>query len=276
MTQAGNPSSRLIPMLDGPAVRPKDAVQSLERAVAVLTAFDAGHPSLTLTELSNRCRLPRSATRRFLHTLLELGFVEVSGRRFALTPQVLDLGYANASRFSLADVCQPHVERIARQLRASASVSVLDGPDVRYVCRVDVTTGLSVSLKTGSRLPAHLTAAGKVLIAYLSPNERDRYITSAAGRGAAYSLTDPERGRLEGELRAIESQGWAFADQELDVGVQAVAVPLRSRTGRHVGALTAATFEAHESARTLVPRFLPGLLDTAGRISLELRAGIEA
>lgn len=256
-------------------VRPKDAVQSLERAIAVLTTFDREHRHLTLTEVAERCRLPRSAARRFLHTLVELGFVEVSGRKFTLTPQVLELGYANLSRFTLADVCQPHLEALARNLGLSASVTVLDGPDIRYVSRVEVASGMSVSLKAGSRLPAHQTATGRVLLAALPEAELNRHLDFSAPQDPHPAPAHDERSRLERELDIIRRQGWAFADQVLDVGVQALAVPLRSRTGRVVGALTVSMYQTHESARTLVPRYLPPLLETAGRISLELRAGID-
>ncbi|MBX4171459.1 helix-turn-helix domain-containing protein [Rhodococcus sp. DMU2021] len=255
--------------------RPKDAVQSLERAIAVLTTFDREHRHLTLTEVAERCRLPRSAARRFLHTLVELGFVEVSGRKFTLTPQVLELGYANLSRFTLADVCQPHLEALARNLGLSASVTVLDGPDIRYVSRVEVASGMSVSLKAGSRLPAHQTATGRVLLAALPEAELNRHLDFSAPQDPHPAPAHDERSRLERELDIIRRQGWAFADQVLDVGVQALAVPLRSRTGRVVGALTVSMYQTHESARTLVPRYLPPLLETAGRISLELRAGID-
>ncbi|QDQ95125.1 helix-turn-helix domain-containing protein [Rhodococcus sp. WB9] len=255
--------------------RPKDAVQSLERAIAVLTTFDREHRDLTLTEVADRCRLPRSAARRFLHTLVELGFVAVSGRKFTLTPQVLELGYANLSRFTLADVCQPHLEALARNLGTSASVTVLEGPDIRYVGRVDVASGMSVSLKAGSRLPARRTAAGQVLLAALPESELNRHLDVTATQDSHPALTKDERSRLGRELDIIRRQGWAFADQVLDVGVQALAVPLRSRTGRNVGALTVSMYQTHEPARTLVSRYLPPLLETAGRISLELRAGID-
>lgn len=255
--------------------RPKDAVQSLERAIAVLTTFDREHRDLTLTEVADRCRLPRSAARRFLHTLVELGFVEVSGRKFTLTPQVLELGYANLSRFTLADVCQPHLAALAQNLGTSASVTVLEGPDIRYVSRVDVASGMSVSLKAGSRMPARRTAAGQVLLAALPESELDRHLDVTATQDSRPALAKDERNRLERELDIIRRQGWAFADQVLDVGVQALAVPLRSRTGRDVGALTVSMYQTHEPARTLIPRYLPPLLETAGRISLELRAGIE-
>lgn len=271
MTRARTAIEGTAPASVTQPARPKDAVQSLERAIAVLTTFDSEHRTLTLTEVADRCRLPRSAARRFLHTLLELGFVEVSGRRFALTPQVLELGYANLSRFTLADVCQPHLEALARNLGASASVTVLEGPDIRYVSRVDVASGMSVSLKAGSRLPARRTAAGQVLLAALPESELNRHLDVTAHP----ALAKDERSRLERELDIIRRQGWAFADQVLDVGVQAVAVPLRSRTGHVVGALTVSMYQTHEPARVLVPRYLPPLLETAGRISLELRAGIE-
>ncbi|WP_397518632.1 IclR family transcriptional regulator C-terminal domain-containing protein [Rhodococcus pyridinivorans] len=275
MTRANSAVDAMPTSPPVPPARPKDAVQSLERAIAVLTTFDREHRHLTLTEVAERCRLPRSAARRFLHTLVELGFVEVSGRKFTLTPQVLELGYANLSRFTLADVCRPHLEALARNLGLSASVTVLDGPDIRYVSRVEVASGMSVSLKAGSRLPAHRTATGRVLLAALPEAELNRHFDFSAPQDPHPAPAHDERSRLERELDIIRRQGWAFADQVLDVGVQALAVPLRSRTGRVVGALTVSMYQTHESARTLVPRYLPPLLETAGRISLELRAGID-
>lgn len=274
MTGAHADAAGKRPGPDAAPARPKDAVQSLERAVAVLTAFDATHATLTLTELAERCRLPRSAARRFAHTLVELGYVAVVDRRFRLTPQVLELGYANLTRFTLADVCHPHLERLAHSLQTSASVSVLDGTDVRYISRVDVLTGMSVSLRAGSRVPAHRTAAGKVLLSLLTEHDRDTYFRATANTAGPPSQSD--RKRLTEQLAIIAQQGWAFSDQALDVGVQALAVPLRSRDGEPVGALAVTTYEAHDPSRVVVSRNLPSLLEAAARISLELRAGIEA
>ncbi|MCZ4618617.1 IclR family transcriptional regulator domain-containing protein [Rhodococcus qingshengii] len=247
----------------------------MERAITILTAFDAEYRSMTLTQVTERCRLPRSAARRFLHTLVELGYVSHAGRRFELTAKVLELGYANVSRFTLADVCQPHVDILTRNLNASSSVAVLDGTDIRYVCRAEAATGMAVALKAGSRIPAHVTAAGRVLLAAQPDSDIESYLSLALGRNDSWQLSTAGAERLKRELETVRCQGWAFADQLIEVGVRAIAVPLRSRGGREVGALTVSMYESFEPPRVLVPRCLPPLLEAAGTISLELRTGIE-
>ncbi|RVW02201.1 IclR family transcriptional regulator domain-containing protein [Rhodococcus xishaensis] len=275
MPQPTNSSDGDEPRSIGVGARPKDVVQSLERGIIVLTAFDAEHPSLTLTEAASRCGLPRSATRRFLVTLVELGYVTATGRRFALTPQVLELGYANVSNFTLADVCQPHLNSLVRSLRSSASVTVLADSDVRYVCRASVAGAMSISIKVGSRIPAHLTAGGRVLLAALPEPDLAAHLSSASPPPTGGATPDPRGDRLLRELATVRNQGWALADQLLDVGVRALAVPIRTRSGRTIGALSASVVESQEPSRAFVARCLPRLLETAGAISLELRNGIE-
>jgi IclR family transcriptional regulator, pca regulon regulatory protein len=256
--------------------RPKDLVQSLERGIAVLTAFDAGHPTMNLTEVAKRCGLPRSATRRFLHTLADLGYVISSGRQFELTPQVLELGYSYLPKLSLADVVRPHTERLARALGASVSVAVLDGMDVRYVQRVNAPSALAVSIRVGSRIAAHRTGLGRVLLASLSPEGLAAYLESSGQATGAHHLNDPERERLVLALDAVRNQGWSYVDQLLDVGVRAVAVPLNARAGSVVAALSASLHSAAMTEEAMIAEFVPRLQECAARISQELRSGIEA
>jgi IclR family pca regulon transcriptional regulator len=248
--------------------RPKDLVQSLERGIAVLTAFDANHPTMNLTEVAKRCGLPRSATRRFLHTLVDLGYVTSSGRQFELTPQVLELGYSYLPKLSLADIVRPHTERLARALGASVSVAVLDGTDVRYVHRVNAPSALAVAIRVGSRIAAHRTGLGRVLLASLPPER-------LAGQGA-HHLDPAEREQLVLALEAVREQGWSYVDQLLDVGVRAVAVPLYARDGSVVAALSASLHSAALPQRVMIADFVPRLQECAARISPELRSGIES
>ncbi|MGO4856870.1 IclR family transcriptional regulator domain-containing protein [Arthrobacter sp. 2MCAF14] len=258
------------------ADRPMDLVQSLERGIAVLTAFDASHPTMNLTEVAKRCGLPRSAARRFLHTLADLGYVMTSGRQYELTPQVLELGYSYLPKLSIADVARPHTEKLARALGASVSVAVLDGADVRYVHRVNAPSALAVSIRVGSRIAAHRTGLGQVLLAALPPEKLSAYLEDSGHAHGTYQLGPAERKELALALEAARKQGWSYVDQLLDVGVRAVAVPLHARDGSVVAALSASLHSAALPQRAMIAEFVPRLQECAARISLELRTGIES
>lgn len=259
---------------DSRATRPKDLVQSLERGITILTAFDDEHPVMNLTDIARRCGIPRSATRRFLHTLADLGYVSVSGRHFELTPQVLELGYSYLSRLTLADIVRPHAEELARELGASISVAVLDGPDVRYICRVNAPSALAVSIRVGSRIAAEQTGLGRVLLASLTPQQLEEHWAHFSNSADAPSAKDRED--LQRALETIRKQNWSYEDQLLEVGVRAVAVPLHNRDGDVVAALSASLQEAGMPSRTMISTFVPRLVEKAAQISLELRRGIEA
>jgi IclR family pca regulon transcriptional regulator len=146
-------------------------VQSLQRGLAVIRAFDAGHPELTLSEVARLCGLTRAAARRFLLTLADLGYVRTDGRLFSLTPRVLELGYAFLSSLTLPEVAEPHLERLVAEVRESSSLSVLDGDDIVYVARVPTSRIMTVAINVGTRFPAYATSMGRVLLAAL-PDSR--------------------------------------------------------------------------------------------------------
>ena len=94
----------------------RDFVQSLERGLAVLRAFDRDHPSLTLSDVARLTHLTRATARRLLHTLVALGYASTDGKYFELTPMVLDLGHAYVSSLQLPDLAQPHMEALSEQI----------------------------------------------------------------------------------------------------------------------------------------------------------------
>src|SRR5918911_2427201 len=149
---------------------PRDSafVQSLERGLAVIRALSDPEPQ-TLSDVARATGLSRAAARRFLLTLERLGYVRQRDARFALTPRVLELGYAYLSSFTLPEVAQPHLERLVEQVHESSSVSVLDGADVVYVARVPTRQIMRVTINVGTRCPAYATSMGRVLLAGLDP-----------------------------------------------------------------------------------------------------------
>src|ERR1700760_1160906 len=147
--------------------RSADFVQSLERGLLVIRAFDSEHRELALSEVARSTGLTRAAARRFLLTLAKLGYVTFSDGRFALTPRVLELGYAYLSSLTLPEVAMPHMEALVAQVNESCSISVLDDTDVVYVARVPTRRIMSITLAVGTRLPAFATSMGRVLLAGL-------------------------------------------------------------------------------------------------------------
>ena len=151
-------------------------MQSLERGLAVIRAFDEHNVELTLSDVASSTGLTRAAARRFLLTLADLGYVRTDGRWFSLSPRVLELGYAYLSSLSLPEVAEPHLERLVAEVHESSSVSVLDGGDIVYVARVPTSRIMTVSINVGTRFPAYATSMGRVLLAALPDEGLDAYL----------------------------------------------------------------------------------------------------
>jgi len=252
-------------------VRGPDFVQSLERGLAVIRAFDAAHPELTLSEVAAATGVTRAAARRFLLTLAELGYVRTDGRMFSLSPRVLELGYAYLSGLSLPEVAEPHLEALVAEVNESSSVSVLDGDDVVYVARVPTSRIMTVMISVGTRFPAYATSMGRILLAGLPDGELDAYLSTVR----LDRLTQRTVGSalaLRAELARVRAQGWAIVDQELEEGLRAVAAPIRDRSGRTVAAVNISAHASRTPVEAVRRTLLPPLLATAARIEADLPA----
>ena len=253
------------------AGRGPDFVQSLERGLSVIRAFDHEHPELTLSEVATRTGVTRAVARRFLLTLAALGYVRSDGRFFSLTAKVLELGYAYLSSLSLPEVAEPHLEDLVGEVNESSSVSVLDGHDVVYVARVPVSRIMTVSISVGTRFPAYATSMGRVLLAGLPESSLDAYL-SAVQLAPLTSRTVSSVAGLRAELTRVRSQGWALVNQELEEGLRAVAAPIRDRSGRVVAALNVSAHASRTSLETMRRDLLPPLLKAAARVEADLPA----
>jgi len=256
----------------GPEGRPTAFVQSLERGLAVIRAFDAEHPQLTLSDVARQTGLTRAAARRFLHTLVELGYVRSDGRLFSLRPRVLELGYAYLSGLSLPEVAQPHMEQLVARVGESCSISVLDGEDVVYVARVSTKRIMTVSISVGTRFPAYATSMGRVLLAAQPAAARAEYLrTVRLTPLTPFTITDPAY--LAVTLDGVAEQGYALLDQELEEGLRSIAVPIRDRDGAVVAAINISASARRSTPTAIRTDLLPPLLETAGEIELDLRRG---
>jgi IclR family pca regulon transcriptional regulator len=246
-------------------------VQSLERGLAVLRAFDAEHAALTLSDVARITGLTRATARRLLLTFVSLGYMRCDDRRFELTPKVLDIGHSYVSSLKLADIAQPFMEAMSEQVHESVSCAVLDGEEIVYVARVPTTRIMTISLALGSRLPAFCTSLGRVLLADLPAPELDAYLARfRPEQRTSRTITDP--GQLRTALADARRQGWAMVDQELEDGVRSIATALRGRDGRALAALNCSTHAGRVGLRELRTEFVPALLATAHEISARLAA----
>ncbi|RAK35748.1 IclR family transcriptional regulator [Actinoplanes lutulentus] len=247
-------------------------VQSLERGLAVIRAFDAEHRELTLSDVARSCGLTRAAARRFLLTLTDLGYVRTDGRLFSLAPRVLELGYAFLSSVSLPEVAEPHLERLVQQVHESSSLSVLDGDDVVYVARVPTSRIMRVAINVGTRFPAYATSMGRVLLAALPAGELEAYLD----RAKLEPLTDrtiASPSALRAEIARVRAQGHSIVDQELEEGLRSLAAPIRDRNGTAAGAINVSVHAARATVEDIRERLLPPLLAAAAAIESDLRIG---
>ena len=246
-----------------------DFVQSLERGLSVIRAFDADHPRLSLSEVAAATGLSRAAARRFLHTLVHLGYMHNNGGRFSLRPKILELGYAYLSSLSLPEVAMPHLEELVEQVRESSSVSELDGQDVVYIARVPTKRIMRVTISVGTRFPAYATSMGRVLLAAQPDDWLDTYLAAVSLHGlTGHTITSPAG--LRQELRKIHSRGWALVDQELEEGLRSLAAPIRDADGTVIAAVNVSTHAARRSLENIVQDLLRPLLATAERIERDL------
>lgn len=244
-------------------------MQSLERGLAVIRAFDHAHPELTLSEVAARTGVTRAVARRFLLTLASLGYVRSDGRFFSLTARVLELGYAYLSSLSLPEVAESHLEALVAEVNESSSVSVLDGHDVVYVARVPVSRIMTVSISVGTRFPAYATSMGRVLLAGLPSDDFESYL-SAVALEPLTARTVTAAGALRTEIAKVRTQGWSLVNQELEEGLRALAAPVRDRTGRVVAAVNVSAHASRTSLETMRRDLLPALLKTAARIEADI------
>ncbi len=246
-----------------------DFVQSLGRGLSVLCCFDRDHAAMTLSDVSRRTGLTRATARRLLHTLCTLGFVATDGRRFELTPKVLDIGYAFVSSLQLPEIAQPYMEDLSEQVHESVSMAVLDGEQIVYVARVPTKRIMAISLSIGSRLPAAWTSMGRVLLGELPDAALGAFLASQqATPPTARAISDPDE--LLRQIVTVRQQGHCLLDQELEDGVRSAAVAVRDGRGRALAALNVGTHAARVSMKELRSDILPELIRCAATISGQL------
>ncbi len=251
-------------MLDGLATdaepRDHEIMGGFLKGLAVIEAFGSNSSHLTIADVAKATGLDRATARRCLLTLLRCGYAGLEGKRFHLTPRILRLGFAYLAATPLPRLVQPFLERVSEKTDESCSVSVLDGSEIVYIARASQRRVLSIGLSVGSRLPAYCASMGRVLLAAMPPQEARALLERSERRKlTAKTLTDCDE--LMAEIARIREQGYCIVDEELEVGLRSVAVPLRNTSGAVVGAMNIGAQAARASHERIENEFLPVLLD---------------
>ena len=244
---------------------------SLARGLIVIQAFTQQSPQMTISQLSIKTGLSRAAVRRCLYTLTKLGFAGAEdGSRYSLRPRMLTLSHTYTTSNTLSTAAQPILERMSATLRESFSVATLDGEDIVYIARTQVNRVMAVDLHIGSRLPAYCTSMGRVLLAYLPTEQLEQYLAKAAlTPHTTRTITSVEKLRLA--LRNVRRNGYAVVDQEYEVGLRSLAVPVYSPGGRVVATLNLSGNAPRMPVFDMQTRFLPHLRNAAAELGAFVR-----
>jgi IclR family transcriptional regulator, pca regulon regulatory protein len=249
--------------------------QSLERGLAILSAFGRGGSSLGITQLGRELDLSRSTTHRYVATLAMLGYLEqdAATKKYRLGPRVIDLGLAAINSMEVREVSAPHLQQLSDETGYTVNMAVLDGLDIVYVDRCRNSRAgqreIDLNLHVGSRLPAYCTSMGKVLLAYLPREECDELLErlELTRRGPNTIVVKAD---LVAELGRIRQAGMAVNNEELAYGLRSIAAPIFAQDGRPTAALNLAVHSSMVSMEDLLARLSQPLRETAHAISARL------
>lgn len=240
---------------------------SLARGLAVVKAFSDQRRAMTIAQLSQKTGIPRAAVRRCLYTLKQLGYADSEANNFYLQPKILSLGYSYLSSTPMTISALPALNQLSQQVGEPCCLGVLDESDVLYISRSQSSRVMSIALNAGSRVPAYCTSLGRVLLATLSEDDLNDYFFKAE-LIAHTNRTVTTESKLREILTEVRGQGYAIVEEELEIGLRSIAVPVRGASGMIVAAVKICAQSRHVSREHIEQTFLPALLNTAAELSV--------
>lgn len=240
-------------------IKERDVMGGLAKGLKVIEAFSLEKPRLSISDASAVTGLDRATARRCLLTLSAAGYAAYDGKFFSLTPRVLRLGTGCLATMPLPRIVQPFLDQLSESIHQSSSVSILDETEIVYVARAAQRRVMSISLMPGSRLPAYCTSMGRVLLAAL-PDDEARRLLEASPRTQRTERTITDISALIAEIKVTRERGYASIDQEVELGLRSVAVPLLNSRGRTVASLNVGLAATAEEMDAVISRYVPPLL----------------
>jgi IclR family pca regulon transcriptional regulator len=234
----------------------RDRIGGFAKGLHVIEAFGHDRQRLTIADVSRLTGLERATARRYLLTLVGGGYAGFDGKFFSLTPRILRLGYAYLAATPLPGILQPVLERVSEATKESSSATILDGTDIVYIARSAPRRVMSVGLQVGSRLPAYCASMGRVLLAALPADAASAILAaSPIEKATPHTITDMKA--LMAEIAAVGERGYAIVDQEIELGLRSIAVPVYDGSGRVVAAMNVGVHVGRASVEDLKERLLP-------------------
>ena len=245
-----------------PALERRDWIAGLQKGLSIIETFDNANPRLTAAQVGVRTALTRTAARRHLLTLAHLGYVATDGKLFWLTPAVLRLGHSYLESSRLPRIVQPFLQRVTAGTSETSFMSVLDGGDIVYIARNGSNVYMNTGYVIGARVQAQVTASGMLLLALSETAAIDLWL--ATHQLKPYTThTVTEAATLRAEMEKIRIQRWCLSEQQLELDMRGIAVPLIDLRGDLIGALNVTMPMGKETPENAVRRVLPILQETA-------------
>lgn len=244
----------------------RDYVASLARGLDVICAFTRYTPRMTLSEVAKATDTSRATARRLLLTLVREGYAEKSGRTFSLRPKVLQLGYSALSSVGILDIVQPVMNELTQRTQESIFTAVLTGDEVTYLARSTPDRVISVSINVGNRIPAYAASTGRILLAGEPDESLERYLDRIE-LSRHTSTTVTSKAKLRKIIEETRALGYSLVDEELEVGVRSLSVPIRDASNRVIAALNACCPASRFSVEDMRSQLVPELLAAAERIN---------
>lgn len=269
-SQRAQPPQLIEPeVVEGDEISDRDYVNSLARGLEVICAFTRTRPKMTLSEVARSTGMTRATVRRFLLTLVREGYADKDDKLFSLKPKILQLGYSALSSMGILEVIQPVMNDLAKSVQESVFAAVLTGEDVTYIARASSDRLINVSITVGSRAPAHAVSTGRVLLA----TEPEDALLQYLDRVTLQKLTPhtiTSKVKLREAIEQARIVGYSIVDQELEVGLGSLSVPIRDSSNKTVAALNVCCPSARLSADQMKRQILPELLAASQRITTGL------
>lgn len=251
--------------------RDRDYVGSFARGLEVIKSFTRHTPRRTLSEVAEASSMSRATARRFLLTLVREGYAETDGKYFTLKPKILEIGFSALSSMNIWDVAQPIMSALSDRLQESCFAAVLDGDSVIYVARANSTRVVNISISIGSRSPAHCVSTGRVMLAALPEEQRLAYVENVKlEKFTKHTVTS--KTKLRELIEETRLRGWSIVDQELEISLRSISVPIRDRDGVVVAALNVCCPTDRVSLQDMSTRILSELLEASKNITQALQS----
>jgi IclR family pca regulon transcriptional regulator len=249
----------------------RDFINSLARGLEVISAFSSSKPRMTLSDMSRATGMTRATVRRLLLTLVREGYAKTDGKYFSLQPKVLKLGFAVISSMGIWEVAQPIMNTLSDRLQESCFAVVLDGNEVTYVAKADSKRLVNIGINVGSHAPVHAVSSGRVLLAAL-PDDKLQQLLENATFEQLTPHTVVSKVQLREKIEEVRALGWSIVDQELEIGLRSISVPLRHTDGEVFAALNVCCPSARISPEEIRTRILGELLTASKEITMGLRS----